>query len=462
MDDLILVLDIGTSSVKAGLLSRGDASPAWLHREPIPTSDEPSGPWVSERWVQAVQATIDQLPPRSAPQAIALSGNGPTVIPVGADGAPIGETLLWYDRREERITGQPSFFLPKVRWLATHERRLYDQTRWFMTCPEYISFLLGADPHTTSPDERFDPYVWNGEGIDAYDLDAARLPPVARPGTAVGRTGPRARELFGLPVGLPVFAGGPDFLMSLLGTAAVVPGTTCDRAGTSEGINHCASDPVTTPDVRCLPHVVPGLWNIAGVLSSTGRIFEWFRSISRQQSVGYERMLAEIDESGMDEEPLFFPSMHRGAAWEFSRGMFVGLRADHSTADMGRAVVHSIGYAVRQSIEWLGRAGCTIRELRACGGQAKNSVWNRMKADITGVPVRCPLVLDAELVGDLCCAIVGLGDDPDLSRASGRLVRFAEPFEPDPRRHERFSANYGRYIDVYGRYLDALHSSGFE
>jgi xylulokinase len=213
---------------------------------------------------------------------------------------------------------------------------------------------------------------------------------------------------------------------------------------------------VDSRGVRCLPHIISGLYNVAGVLSSTGRIFEWFRRISRQRSVGYERMLAEIESAGFATEPLFFPSMHRGAAWEFSRGMFVDLRSDHGTAEMGRGVVHAIGYAVRQSIETLDEAGCRVTELTACGGQARNAVWNRMKADITGLPVRCPAVIDAELTGNYCCALVGMGVYSSLVDASDATVRLDAAFEPDSSRHQRYSDGYHYYLQAYDRYLAAL------
>jgi len=455
----LLTFDIGTSSVKAGLFERDDARAVWLHREPLATGDPPDI-WVTEQWVRAVQATMDRCPDVESIDAIVLSGNGPTVIPVAEDGTAICDALLWLDTRETRIAEQPSFFLPKIDWVRRERPEVYERTWQFMTCPEYLAFLMGAESHSTSPSEAFDRYVWDDDGLRAYAVDPARVPPLVRPGDRVGETRGRCVDLFAIPRGTPVIAGGPDFLMSLLGTATVEPGATCDRAGTSEGINHCSGEPSSSGEARCLPHVVPGLWNIAGVLSSTGRIFEWFRRVSRQRSVGYERMLAEIEAAGFEEEPLFFPSMHRGAAWEFSRGMFVGLRSDHATAEMGRGVVHSIGYAVRQSIESLRAAGCEVGELRACGGQAKNAVWNQMKADITGVPVTTPDVLDAELVGDVCCALSGLGDFAVPWEAAGKVVRFTHRYEPQPSRHAEFSDGYENYLRTYDRFLAALHPDG--
>lgn len=454
--ETVLAFDIGTSSVKAALLERETGRLAWEHREPLPNDEHELAAWESERWVRAMQACVDQLPSGLALAAVALSGNGPTIVSVDRDGATIRQSMLWLDKREVRVGGQPSFFLPKIAWIMENEPDIYDRTWQFMTCPEYLGYLLTSVSHTTSSSDEFSPYVWDRAGVDAYAVDADKLPPLLAPGMAVGPIDGRGAELFRLPKGLPVFAGGPDFLMSLLGTATVDVGKTCDRAGTSEGINHCSGTPCENPIVRSLPHVVPGLYNVAGVLSSTGRIFEWFRRISRQRSVGYERMLREIVATGFDNEPYFFPSVHEGAAWEFSRGMFVGLRSDHATAEMGRGVVYSIGYAVRQSIETLQEVGCTVGELRSCGGQAKNPVWNQMKADMTGIPVVRPQIVDAELVGCACCALTGLGDFASPWEASRLLVRMADHFLPDRVRTEQYERGYHAYLRVYRRYTEVV------
>ena len=448
---MLLVLDVGTSSIKIGLFERVTAKPVWLHREPLDGDG-----WVTEQWVRAICESVDQMPDPGRVEALVMSGNGPTIVPVGSDGTPLRDALMWLDDREQRVAGSPSFFLPKIRWLADQRPETYEAAEQIMTCPEYLACLAGAEPHSTSPSEAFDPVVWDAAGIGDYQLDHAKLPPLVRPGAPIGKTTSRATQVFGIPAGVPMFAGGPDFLLSLLGTGVVDPGLTCDRAGTSEGINYCSERELSGAGVRTLPHVVPGLWNIAGVLSSTGRMFEWFRRISRQTAVGYERMLKEIESTGFHEEPYFFPSTHLGAAWEFSGGMFACLRSSHGTADMGRGVVHAIGYAVRQSIEAMRDAGCDVSVMRACGGQAKNPVWLQMKADITGVSIETPDVLDAELVGNVCCALAGLGDSSTPWAAARDAVRMTRRYEPRAELHERHSEAYRSYLELHSRVSAAV------
>lgn len=455
----ILTFDIGTSSVKSGLFDRDTLACRWEHRTPLAPAERSGGEWDATDWLVALKRSCESLPQGASVDAVALSGNGPTIIPVDGGNTPTDHAYLWFGSNEARVSNQPSFFLPKIAWIRENRPRVYGRTKWFMTCPEYLSVELGAAAHVTSPSSAFDPYVWDEEGIAAYAADADRLPPIERPGAVVGVVSAGAAKRYGITAGAPIIACGPDFLAGLLGTAAVQPGRTCDRAGTSEGINYCSASPVRDRRVRTLPHAVGGLYNVAGLLSSTGRIFEWFRRISHQADRPYEQILGEIEAAGLAARPLFFPSSHHGAAWGFSTGAFIGLRSDHAAVDMGRAVVLAIGFAVRQSIETLREVGCPVGALRVCGGQARNAIWNQLKADITGCTVEVPEVLDAELLGAAVCAKRGLGDDADLADACERHVRIAQTREPRPRHHGELDELYGAYLELYATYESWIRSN---
>jgi xylulokinase len=203
------------------------------------------------------------------------------------------------------------------------------------------------------------------------------------------------------------------------------------------------------------------LYNAAGILASTGRIFEWFRDISGQQGKDYREMMGEIVGLGHERSiPFFFPSFHTGEVWEFSNAVFAGLDPEHRAPEMGRAVVESIGFGVRDLIETLERNGCRIEELRACGGQARNEIWNQMKADITGKAVVVPEVVDAELIGDACAGLVGLRDFSSLAEASEELVRLQQTFEPSLEEHRRFTDEYLVYEDMCRRVVGIARASG--
>ncbi|MFP4373725.1 MAG: xylulokinase [Spirochaetaceae bacterium] len=446
---LILAIDVGTSTVKGALVD-GDGRIRGISSERVLDHPGSVSVWDADRRHGAIAHVLREIGPLAAIDAVVVSGHGPTLVPIDAGGAPLEPVLLWNDGRERRVPGQPSFFLPKAAWLAAEEPAVYERARYFLSLPEYVDFLLTGEVVTITPTDEFTPYIWNAESIAAYGLDAPRFPPFVHTGEPIGVVQVPAAERYGLPAGTPVVAGGSDFLMSLVGTASLAPGRTCDRAGTSEGINYCSPTPVADPRLRTLPHVRPGMYNVAAILESTGSAFEWFRVLTGQQERGYVHILEDIRSASSD-APLFVPSPRGLNGWNFENGAFLGLNARHGPAELGRAVVESLGFTIRHSLEVLAGAGCEVDALRVCGGQAKNPVWNRMKADMSGVDVLVPEVEDAELVGNACCGLVGIGACGSLLEASDRMVHFRERIAPDREAYELYGERFARYREMAER-----------
>ncbi len=453
---MILAVDIGTSSVKAGIVREDGRLHAW-GRAPLDPEGARSPNVDPRQWFEALAALTAGMDGADAVRAVCISGNGPTLVPLDRNGEPSAPTLFWHDPMERRLPGQPSFYLPKIAWFRESDPDAYERTRRFLSCPEYVSWLLCGEAWTVLPSPGFEQYLWSRKEIDAYGIDPDSLPPFLPAGRIMGSVRRNAAERLGIPADVPVVAGGPDFLMTLLGTGTVEDGMTCDRAGTSEGINHASKRPVTGQKLRSLPHIVPGLYNVAGILSSTGRLFEWFRAFTGQKDRSYRVMLREICDAGRaGSGPLFFPSLHEGATWEFERGIFFGLGPGHGRAAMGLAVVRSIGYAVREAVEIIEHHVSPVTELRVSGGQAKNPEWNQLKADIVGKPVAVPETEDAELIGCACCAFSALGAYADPVEAAKRMVRIRTRCEPDAQRHSLHTESYRTYVETYRAIRTAL------
>jgi xylulokinase len=460
----VLAVDIGTSSMKGGLLGPDGRLRAFSHIPLADTGADTFDRWSPAAWEAAFAALSGELElARTGVEAVVFSGNGPTLVPLDRQGRAMESAYLWLDGRERRRAGQPSFFLPKAAWIAAERPREYAATSCYLGCPEYLSYLLTGQAAGFTPSDEFSPYMWDAQGIEAYGLAAEKFPPLLRIGTVLGRVTAAGAEFSGLAQGVPVVAGGADFLLSLLGTGAVYPGRTCDRAGTSEGINCCSPRPVRDERIRCLPHVVEGYYNAAGILSSSGRIFEWFRRISGQRRREYAEMLQEIRSAGGKEAPpYFFPSLHRGAVWEFSGGVFAGLEAEHGEVEMGRAVVGSIGFGIRDLVETLEEHGCEIEALRVSGGQGRNETWNRMKADMTGKRVEIPEVIDAELTGCAAAGYFALGARPSLQESAEALVRIETVYEPDPASAAGYSRAYEKYQRIREKIVELFAGVNLE
>jgi L-xylulokinase len=79
-------------------------------------------------------------------------------------------------------------------------------------------------------------------------------------------------------------------------------------------------------------------------------------------------------------------------------------------------------------------------------------VWNQIKADVTGVPVRTTAIRESAALGAAILAGQSVGAFADAADGVGRLVRFDRVYQPDPERN-------ARYAEVRGRYLKLLDAA---
>lgn len=423
MTGIILSADIGTSSLKAALIDFSGRLRAFgrsLYEK------DANGDVSAGAWERAFKRTLEYLnleAPECVIDGICISGNGPTLVPVTAEGEAM-RPLYWYDGGNLPLEkGSPSqtasgksLFLPCAARFKKNAPALYEKTNLFVSSHEWLAARLGAGIVTILPSMPYEPYYWDDEQCYIFGLEKEKFPPFIRMGSLMGHISKEAESFFSpsfgnrLKSGTPIISGGPDFITALIGTKTQKPGDVCDRAGSSEGINVCTASPVHGEGLRVLPHAKEGLWNTGALIPSSGRLFENFRIETGQQDRDYKEMLDELIPSSflMPDFPLPAP---------------------HTSIDSGRSVLCAMGFAVRSALMTLKKAGLEVSVMRLSGGQAKNARWNQLKADISGVSLEVPEIPDGELAGNAVLAASAL-ENSSLEEAVGRIIRIKEVYRP--------------------------------
>lgn len=441
MSSYVLCIDIGTSSLKGAVIS-SEGKPVSFGRifyNNIKTD--------GAVWQKALKELILSMDSTFFISAIAVSGNGPTVVPLMQDGN-IGLPHLWYEGAETLPVASRSLYLPKVKWIQEKKREEYDRTRTFLTADGFFNYLLTGRCTVSVASERFLPFFWTEQDIEQAGLDKSRFPEPVNTGSPVGYVSAQGAASFGLREGTPVFAGGSDFLMAILGTDTMKPGRVCDRAGTSEGINCCCSKGKELAGFRTMPHPAAGCDNVSALLASSGLAFEWYRRSYSLTHLSYGEIMEHISAAMVPEEKSFFyPVRKRGIAGEFPESEYRAFTAGRDSAEAGCGVVKSIGFAVLDLIEQLEEKGFVIDELRCSGGQVRNALWNQMKADMTGRRILVPEIADGELSGCACAAFMGLGLFSSLEEASGQLVKIISEYTPRKDFREAYGEAYRAYAE---------------
>jgi xylulokinase len=454
----ILCADIGTSSLKAACIDT-DGYTRCFARETYGDagSDAPVG---AADWEGALARALARLFSQDglrAPDAICISGNGPTLTPLDKGGKTLAP-LHWHQGPQGKtgVAGGKSFFLPHVERFRRERPAEYERTALLFSAQEWLSWRLGAEPATTLP-AAYGPYYWDEAQCAALGIESGLFPPFVAPGTVIGRVSPDAARRLGDMAGglvaerlgaIPIVAGGVDFIMALIGAGTVEPGMVCDRAGTSEGINLCAEfpgmagEPRFPAEIRTLPHVRAGLWNLGIIIPASGRLFEQYRALTGQGNRPYDEILAELIPGGI------LPDTYSAGSGD---APFSG------PVELGRAVLTTMAFAVRAAMETLRGQGFPVTEMRVSGGQGKNRRWNRLKADITGISLLIPEQRDGELAGDAVLGAIALGEAVDIKEGIRRIVRIKEYADPNPRAAAAYAEGFHAYRELREKTEQALH-----
>jgi xylulokinase len=501
---LLLGLDIGTTSVKAGLFDAAGRQVAAAGREyrlahPAPDRVEidPETWWSSA--VAAVRRTLESpgIDP-AAIAAMAVSSQGETVAAVDTDGRALGPALVWLDNRataearelEEQFgtavvyerTGvpdvNPTWTAAKLLWLRRHEPTLFGAAARFVLAEDFMLRRLtgrfvtdGGIQCTTMLLDISDGRWWSAM-LDAVGVDPGRLPEIAAPGSIVGELAAGPAEALGLRPGLPVVAGGMDQGAGAVGVGNIAGGMISESTGgaltiQASVVRHGADPTGHTP---VYIHSAPGAYLYCPVCPTGGMAFTWFRDqfgapeTERAAAAGrsdYDLLteLAAAIPPGCDGLTML-PHLAGAFSPEYepaARGVFAGFTLAHTRGHFVRAVLEAVAFMLRRNLELLARAGASTSEIRSHGGGARSALWNQIKADVCGRAVVTLEGEDAAVRGDAMLAGVAVGAFADLGAAERALVATKARFEPDRTTHAAYEDAYDRYL----RLFDALRP-GFE
>jgi xylulokinase len=465
----ILAVDLGTTEAKAGVIGLdGELLGSARARYPLHL-DEASG--IAEQdastWWQALitacraalaESRAKQREPEIA--AIAFDGHGPSLVATTADGQPVAPVITWLDRRPaaelailEAATGLRGWslgVLPAALWLEQHQPEAASRARWFLNSWEYLGLRLsGRAALSLTPGQPVpDPAALRGAG-----LPPDKVPPPTPVGSVLAGLLPAPAQELGIRSGVPVVAGHVDAFASFNGAGLRDPGDAIDVGGTAGGFGVYTDRAYQLPGLFSSPAPMPGLWSVGGAMAATGRALDWFRDAILRDGPTIDELLAEAATVPPGADGLvFLPYLagERSPLWDpNARGAFVGLTLAHGRGHLVRAILEAAALAIRHIAAPLPEAGIHVRAMVVCGGPAQSSLWNQLKADITGFTVEVPRILETAVVGAAVTGAVGIGAYPDLRAGIDGMVRVAEVLVPRDKHREAYDRLFEAYLGLY-------------
>jgi xylulokinase len=493
--EFIIAHDLGTTGNKASLYNREGqmlASSFYAYRTELPRVN-----WVEQNpadWWQAVcvstrqlLATAKVLPADVA--CVAFSGQMMGAVAVDRQARPLRNAIIWADmravaeaqriidgvgwERAYRITGHrasSSYSGAKILWVREHQPEVFAQTHKFLHAKDFIVARLTGhfvtEPTDASGMNLYDLRTgdWSAEILDAIELDPALLPELHASTDVVGEVTPAAAEETGLATGTPVVVGGGDGMCAAVGAGVVAEGSAYNYVGSSAWIALATAAPILDPGLRTFTwaHMVPGMFSPCGTMQAAGGSYQWVRDTLCPPEVDAANRLGlspyELINLQAESSPpganglLFLPYLlgERSPRWNpKARGAYIGLTMKHTRADMIRATLEGITLNLRVILEAFEQQGASVAAIRVIGGGARGRIWRQIMADIYGVPILRPALLEeATSLGAAIAGGIGVGIFPDFGIAE-RLTPIVERAEPDPSLRSLYDQLYAAFNQAY-------------
>lgn len=385
----LLGIDIGTSATRAALISIdgtqiGIATRSHRVDEPKPgyVEHDAERSWWGET-CEALREISARFPEETRRvQAIGIGAIGASIVPVDENGLALRPAILYgVDRRSlsqiadierkigpdeiRRRTGRnltTQSVGPKILWIRENEPEIAARTHRFLPPAAFLSQRLcgvaAIDFHTAlAMDPLFlaENKTWDCQAI-SFICRKEQLPEVRSAGAPLGGLRANLAQSLGLQAGIPVCCGTADVLAEGLGAGAVNLGDTLVMYGSTLFIVHLTKEFSPRPPFWATFYPIKGVHCVATGTGTAGAAAQWFlQTAAGDNQEIREELLRDVACARAASDGLVFLPYLRGERAPIfnpsARGIFFGLTARHSAADMYRAVVEGIGFSLRHVLD---------------------------------------------------------------------------------------------------------------
>jgi len=474
-NDYLIGIDVGTTSVKATLLTL--SGQVVEHRTtPYPTA-HPKPSHIEQNpadWLSAIYKSLDDFSNRaetSTVRAIGLTSQVNTHVFLDADLQVLAPAIVWKDGRASRAAAQldqqitdeqridwwgapmpidASHALSRMQWMQHEHTDVWDRTRHVLLPKDYCIYKLTGQVVS-------DP--WSNIGLvdktlnyippllDLVPRASQCLPTLSDAATVAGVIQP------GMPfAGVPVAVGTMDAWAGVLGTGVTENGQGTYLSGTSEILGIVSETLQPTPGVLVMPRSHDITLHI-GPTQSGGASQLWLCKLLGIEPQHMAELAQQHDSSRPC--PLFLPHLQgeRAPLWDAtSRGVLIGLDDSTDRAALARGVYEGVACSARWLLDSLQASSNTRpQSLRVGGGGFRSDTWNQIRADMLQVELHRIAVTDPGTLGAAGIGAVAVGVYDSVQTAFHDLVKIDRSYKPARGSADRAAERMALFRNCYSQ-----------
>lgn len=479
-------IDLGTSGVKAILLN--EQGEVLASQTETLTVSRPHPLWSEqdpEHWWQATDRAMKALGeqhPLTGVKALGIAGQMHGATLLDSQQKVLRPAILWNDGRcseecglleaavpeSREITGNlmmPGFTAPKLLWVQRHEPDVFARIDKVLLPKDYLRLRMTGVFASDMSDAAGTMWLdvakrdWSDKMLDACQLNRQQMPALYEGTEITGTLKEDVAKAWNMPA-VPIVAGGGDNAAGAVGVGMMDAGQAMLSLGTS-GVYFAVSDGFRSkPEsaVHSFCHALPNRWHLMSVMLSAASCLDWAAKLTGLGTV--PALLAAAEKADEEAGDIWFLPYLSGERTPHNnpqaKGVFFGLTHQHGPAELARAVLEGVGYALADGMDVVHSCGVTPHSVTLIGGGARSPYWRQILADISGQ------TLDYRTGGDVGPAL-GAARLAQIAMSPGKPLQSLLPqlpleqqHTPDMARHARYKTRRKVFNQIYQQLLPLM------
>lgn len=462
MNDLVLGIDVGTSAVRAYVVTlNGDVIAKSAQKlnattgRQLTKEQQPDDWW--QKTVLAIRDVISQLNPYSSEniKAISVDATSGTIVMLDSNLSPLTAGIMYNDARaqgmDQRLNDvaagfiakhgyrfKDNFALAKIVWLKENHPD-FNKSAKIIHQGDYINAKLAgqftATDWSTALKTACDLHEakWPGFIEKKLGIPLTKLPnKVVAPGTVIGVVCKLTGEETGLAVNTPIIAGASDGTAALFASGASNPGDFCSCLGSTLIIKGISKEIIHDPSGAVYCHRHPAGYWLPGGAGNVGciAINEMFAKFADDPAATMKCLDQAVTNDMLPSPVTLYPLINsREERFPFKKkNISAFIEGDFSNlTELYAAYLQGIAFVERWCFDKLKELGAAATCVYTTGGGSKSALWNQIRADVLELPLQIPCETEAVMGSAVIAASHLFGS---LEEASKNLIQLKGSVEP--------------------------------
>lgn len=477
--ELVIGLDIGTTSVKAVAFTRNGN--VQYEAEQLIETIYPKESYVEQDPKEIEQKSRDVLKKvfekaeNDHVLAVGISCAMHSIMCVDREGTPLSNMLIWSDGRSSKLVEQlpadlkdpiyrktgtpihPMAPIWKLKWMKEQQYAPFKEAHYYLSMKDYLLFHWTGELVTdysmasASGLMNLEQLQWDIDALQIAGVKENQLPSIVPPTYVMKKIDMELKKDVQWPDEAKLVIGAADGQLANLGNGAIEAGEVAVTVGTSGAIRQMVEGRRVNKNGETFAYAFTDLHSIIGGPTNNGGIaLQWLKDVMVYKGPHEDFLDGAENVSIGSNGLLFIPYINgeRAPIWnQQARGNFFGLSITHQREHLVRAVLEGIAfnlYKIGQSLEEIAGKPKTIS---VNGGLSKSRLWVQIMADVFGKEIQLAETHHAAAWGAAWTALVAIQVENDFTSIK-QHIPIEDIIQPNMEHHYQYSQLFRKYTQL--------------